>query len=340
MGLIKINGEIGWEVTASDVKRQLDEMTGDITIEISSPGGSVFQGVEIFNAIKNYSKGEVTTVIVSIAASMASYIALAGKTIKAYDNSVYMIHNASVYSWGDHRDLRKSADIVESLTKMLAKQYVAKTGKGIEEIRKMMDDETYLFGSEMIDLGFIDEIIVTENNKDKESAKILATENVKACIVSTKERQNREESNQEQIAALLVTVDEIDNKNDTINGQGNTQEKNHVKGEGEPMDNKFTQADLDAAVATAIASDRSRIASIIALDCDNDLKMRAIGADMSAGDVALQVMAIQKDLKTKAKNSFEASGTSATVETPVVVVEEDAESLKIKEAENALAGVK
>lgn len=337
MKIIKINGEIGWEVTASEVKRQLDESTGDITIEISSPGGSVFQGVEIFNAIKNYSKGEITTVIVSIAASMASYIALAGKTIKAYDNSVYMIHNASVVSWGDHRDLRKSADIVESLTKMLAKQYVGKTGKSIEEIRTMMDDETYLFGLEMLELGFVDEIIKTEDNKDKESAKILATENVKACIASVKERQSKEDPTQNQIAALLDT-DEIDDKNDTIEGRGNTQEKNHGKGEEEPMD-KYTQADLDAAVATALAADRTRIASIMALDCDDNLKIEAIGADMSAGDVALKVMAHQKQIKVQARSAFEASGLSANVETPAATLEvEDAESLKTKEAEKALEG--
>ena len=99
---IKIDGEIGWDIKAREIKGQLEESTGDITIEISSPGGSVYQGVSIFNAIKQYNKGTVTTVITSLAASMASYIAIAGDTIKAYDNAVYMIHNASVFSWGDH----------------------------------------------------------------------------------------------------------------------------------------------------------------------------------------------------------------------------------------------
>ena len=138
MRIIKLDGEIGWDITARDFKTELDSGSGDVTIEISSPGGSVYQGVEIFNAIKAYDKGKVTTVITSIAASMASYIALAGDNIKAYDNAVYMIHNASVFSWGDARALRKSANIVESLSNLLAKEYILKTGKTAEEISNKM----------------------------------------------------------------------------------------------------------------------------------------------------------------------------------------------------------
>lgn len=105
--MILIDGEIGWDMTSSQFANELKKETGDFEIHISSGGGSVFQGISIYNQIKAYSRGKVTVVIVSLAASMASYIALAADEVKAYDNAVYMIHNASSVTWGDYRVMQK-----------------------------------------------------------------------------------------------------------------------------------------------------------------------------------------------------------------------------------------
>ena len=138
MTIIKIDDEIGyWGISASSISRQLDEASGDITIEISSPGGVIFEGISSFNAIKSYNKGHVTTIITSLAASMASIIALAGDTVKAYDNSVYMIHNGSMGAWGDAAFLRKKADHIESLTKLMSNIYIAKSGNTEDEMKKL-----------------------------------------------------------------------------------------------------------------------------------------------------------------------------------------------------------
>jgi len=201
MKIIKIDGEIGWTTTARDVKWELSRANGDITVEISSPGGSVFQGIEIFNALKKYDKGTVTVVITSLAASIASYIALAGDEIKANDNAVYMIHNASVFVGGDHNKLRKSADIVAGLSKILANKYVEMTGKKEKEIQKMMDEETFFYGAEMVEAGFVGSIVETEDEKDEEGAKALASEAFKACLKETNDRY--EDADFKEAAALL-----------------------------------------------------------------------------------------------------------------------------------------
>ncbi len=206
MKIIKIDGEIGWATTARDIKWELSRASGDIRVEISSPGGSVFQGIEIFNALKNYEGGKVEVVIMSLAASIASYIALAGDVVKAHDNAVYMIHNAHVFVGGDHNKLRKSADIVAGLSNIIAKKYIEITGKDEKEIKDMMDIETFFYGEEMVEAGFVDEIIETEDAKDPEGAKAMAHEQYAACMKEANARY--EDADFNEAAALLANLEE------------------------------------------------------------------------------------------------------------------------------------
>jgi len=205
MKTIKIDGEIGWDTTANDIKGELSRTSGDIRVEISSPGGSVFQGIEIFNALKNYKGGSVEVVITSLAASIASYIALAGDTIKAHDNAVYMIHNAWAVAVGDHHAMAKRGSVLEGLSNIIAKKYIEITGKEESEIKKMMDDETFFYGDEMKDAGFVHAIVETEDEKDGASAKAFATEQFSACISGMKQREN---DDFEAAAALLEKLEE------------------------------------------------------------------------------------------------------------------------------------
>ena len=194
MNEILIFGNIGrWEISASTVREQLNSMTGDVTIKIDSPGGSVFEGISIFNAIKEYDNGTVTIVIESMAASIASYIALAGDVIKAHDNSTFMIHNAWTYTFGDGNELRKTADILDGLSSLIAKKYISKTGKTKEIIKDAMDKESYYFGNEILDFRFCDEIISTENQNTKDESLALTRESFKACCKTASEKFSTDE---------------------------------------------------------------------------------------------------------------------------------------------------
>ncbi len=182
MDEILIDGVIGgWDIEAKDVVEQLDKATGDVSIKINSGGGSVMEGVTIFNAIKAYDKGIITVTIVGMAASIASYIALAADTVKAYDNTTYMIHNVMIPVYGNQHELRKCADICDGLSSLLANAYVSKTSKTKNEIKKLMDEESFYYGSEILEAGFVDEIISTESDTTKAEAKALTLESLKAC---------------------------------------------------------------------------------------------------------------------------------------------------------------
>jgi ATP-dependent protease ClpP protease subunit len=192
-------------MTSAQFANELKKETGDFEIHISSGGGSVFQGISIYNQIKAYNRGKVTVIITSLAASMASYIALAGDVVKAYDNAVFMIHNASVFAMGDHRELRKKADILEGLSGITAKRYASKTGKSDREIKKLMDDETFFYGEEIKSAGFVDEIVPDGKEVPKSQAVALANETFNACLKASSERGTDAEF--EQASALLKTFD-------------------------------------------------------------------------------------------------------------------------------------
>lgn len=206
--MIIIDGEIGWDVTDKEFINALKNETGDVEIHINSGGGSVFHGISIFNAIKAYNKGKVTVTITSLCASIASYIALSADKVKAYDNAVYMIHNASVGAWGDHRELTKKAEILKGLTGIIAKAYLDKTAMGEAEIETLMNDETFFYGAEMLDYGFVDEIISTDAEQPKDQALALASEAFSACLKASHERVT--EKDFEQAEAILKVENELE----------------------------------------------------------------------------------------------------------------------------------
>jgi ATP-dependent Clp endopeptidase proteolytic subunit ClpP len=213
MQQIKINGEIGFEVLASDIEEVLNNANGDIELLIDSPGGSVFEGVTIFNLLRDYNKGKITAIINGVAASMSSYIAMVADELKVYDNSTFMIHNAWGVTIGDYRDMQKTAEILQGLTKLLAKQYALKTGLNEKEVQKMMDEESWFFGEEIVKSGFADSVIKTEKQEDKQSALALAKEKFKNSIKKIKEKE--EGLNDEKVAALMK---------DVVNSQQNGEE--------------------------------------------------------------------------------------------------------------------
>lgn len=172
---IHLDGVVGWDITSATVREEMATRSGDVPIEMSSPGGYIVEGIAIMNIIRNYKKGK-TCARVSYAASMMTQIAMACDEVGIYDNGIFMIHNAQGGVYGDHNEQRKQADLQERMSDMLAQAYVKKTGLSLEVIKKMMDETTYLFGQEAVDLGFADYLIETDEVKDKVVAMAFADE--------------------------------------------------------------------------------------------------------------------------------------------------------------------
>lgn len=202
---IEISGEIGWEVDAKDVKAQFKEIgpTEPVDIFINTPGGSIFQGIAISNIIKAH-KGNTTTIVQGVAASMGAFILMAGDVRKAHEDSSFMIHNALVefIRGGDHRFLRKLANTLESLTAMVSKLFARVTGKAVTEIRDMMDETTWLFGEEIKNAGFVDEIIDKEDAENKEDAIAFQKLAFQNCLSNMRKRDDQ--NDQKDIENLVA----------------------------------------------------------------------------------------------------------------------------------------
>lgn len=154
-----IYGEIGWDVMAKEVVAALQTVSGrDILVHLNSPGGNVFEGITIANALRAH-KGEVTVQIDALAASIASIIALGGKRIVMAENAFYMIHNPFTCACGTAEDFRALADTLDKVGKTLRAEYVKRSGAKAEQVQQWMDDETWFDAAEAVEAGFASEII-------------------------------------------------------------------------------------------------------------------------------------------------------------------------------------
>lgn len=148
----------GFGISANEFIDGLKEL-GDvetINVRIASGGGSIVEGNTIFNALKRHS-AKVVTHIDSLAASMASVIAMAGDEIRMAENALLMIHNPWTMSMGGAEQLRKDADLLDKMEANIRQAY-ARSNKSSEELDALMDAETYFTAEEALDAGFIDAI--------------------------------------------------------------------------------------------------------------------------------------------------------------------------------------
>lgn len=151
---IDLYDEIGyWGTDHRGFRAVLKEATGDIVLRINSPGGDVFDGLGIYNDLIAY-EGNVKVEIVGVAASIASIIALAGDEIVIAPNAFFMIHNAWTIGLGNRHDFEDVAATLAKIDDSMARTYASRTTSGIREVKKMMDDETWLSAKEALDMGF------------------------------------------------------------------------------------------------------------------------------------------------------------------------------------------
>ena len=154
-------GEDFWSgggVTAKNFQKELAEIkASQIDLHINSPGGDVFDGIAIYNLLKQHA-ATVTTYIDGLAASIASVIALSGDKIYMAENALFMIHNPWGSICGEAADMRKFADQLDMVRGAISKSYAAKTGKEESEINSLMDAETWMDADDAVEAGFVDEV--------------------------------------------------------------------------------------------------------------------------------------------------------------------------------------
>lgn len=132
--------------------------TPNITLRINSPGGDVFDGMAIYNMLKQHA-ATVNVIVDGLAASAASFIAMAGDTLSMGDPSMLMIHRAWTFAFGNVNDMKAVGDLLAKVDDQIAGIYAAKSGKSAADMLALMDAESWLTAQESADLGLIDEIV-------------------------------------------------------------------------------------------------------------------------------------------------------------------------------------
>ena len=165
-------------VTAKRISAALRSLDGaDVVVNINSPGGDVFEGLAIYNLLREY-KGHVTVRVLGVAASAASFIAMAADEIQIARAGFFMIHNAWTGLWGDRNDLRETAEFLEQIDDTIADIYHVRSGLSMDELKADMDKERWINGRDAIDSGFADAFlpsdVVVEDTKNFTKEKVAA----------------------------------------------------------------------------------------------------------------------------------------------------------------------
>lgn len=176
---ILLYGPIGpdfWEpenaITAKSVMSQLSEISGDVTVRISSGGGDVYEGIDIMTALKNHD-GKVTVIVESLAASAASFIAVGGADrVLMRPSSEMMVHRAWSLVEGNADDARKALGDLERQDNKLAAIYAGKAGGEIQDWLDAMSAETWYTAEEAVAAGLADGVITEKSEAPAPSASL------------------------------------------------------------------------------------------------------------------------------------------------------------------------
>ncbi|WP_063017182.1 MULTISPECIES: head maturation protease, ClpP-related [Nocardia] len=151
-----------WGVSAATFAKDLAKCAAtSITVRINSPGGDVYEAIALLNTLRGH-PAHITTVVDGLAASAASFVAMAGDEVVVCRNAELMIHDAWVYASGNADELRKHAENLDRISNNIASIYAEKAGGTVEEWRAVMQAETWFSASEAVAAGLADRVELVE----------------------------------------------------------------------------------------------------------------------------------------------------------------------------------
>jgi len=232
---IRLDGEIGWEITAADLAEKI-KGEAEIDLIINSGGGSIMEGFAIFNILKDF-EGTIPARI-DLAASMASIVAMAAdQIVMRSTSSLMMIHKPWTGAVGEAEDLRGVADTLDKLEGMIASIYLSRIGDNVSEaqLTDMLSAETWLDGDEAVALGFADE---------------LAEDDAKNMLTTVLSAMSAKKSVQYDMSKLADKVRVIENG-----------DKHGVK---EKLKASGSFSEIEAVMRNAFSASQSEAAAIVA----------------------------------------------------------------------------
>lgn len=254
--------------TVADLVDGLEVGGGDV--RLNSPGGYIYQGIAIFNLLKE--KKPRVVKVDGLAASMGSVIMLAGQRTEIARGAMVMIHNPWNIAMGDADDLRKTADLLDKMKQSIIDIYVDKTGQDRELLSEMMDEETWLSAEEAVEWGFADAILEEDADLDAVNLTVLsATRNMPAHLTCRMQAQLDRKPVTEHAAAA-------------VNHQpaGETAMTDKVKTPAAGPDTAKDEEALAKAREEAVAAERARVQEI------RNMAKQAEGVDASFGEQLIE----------------------------------------------------
>jgi len=138
----------------------------DVHLHINSPGGDVFEARAMAAALVAHT-GKVISHIDGLAASAATYLALAANEVRMTEGGLFMVHNSWTMAWGNKSELRATADLLDKIDGTIAADYARRTGATLDQVHAWMDAETWFTSAEALESKFIDSI---ETNTKREAS--------------------------------------------------------------------------------------------------------------------------------------------------------------------------
>lgn len=276
------------------IERAIANQDKELIVNINSGGGSVYAASEIYSHIKKF-PGDSISEITGICASAASVVATATKRTVIAPVGAMMIHNASVVAQGDYREMESVKQLLIQTNQAIMQTYIAKTGKTEEELKQMMDAETWMNAQQALEHGFVDDIMFAEEVPITASSTDVNANGLLPKEVIDKMRN------------LLATDPNILVKNNASTGVSSEQNQEpEAKGANEIMDLNELQAKhpelveqiKNTAAHEAVVAERKRIQEIENLtppgmeELANKAKFET---GVTAEQLAIEVLKAQKE---------------------------------------------
>lgn len=166
------------DVSSYTLAKELEALDVDtINVYINSYGGEVAEGLAIYNTLKRH-KAKVRTIIDGFACSIASVIFMAGDERVMGDASLLMVHNAWTYGSGNAEEFRKQADDLDTITQASINAYLSGVTISEDELKQLLDDETWILPEDAVAWGFATGIEKTASKSANQSARAAVMKRV------------------------------------------------------------------------------------------------------------------------------------------------------------------
>ena len=266
MKTIYLNGIIGEDILLSS----FGELNDDLICYLNSPGGSLAEAREIFNAIKNC-KHKTTVIINPTVASCASYICMAFNEIKAYKNSAMMIHRSmAMLDSANVNDLAVYNELLLSMDDIMADEFAKKTGMNRFEVLQKMDKDYWIIGDKLVSSGIINEFI---DDVYTEDIYMSAKSNVNRL---KKNYASNYKTDLDTLAAKLNINPRGEDNKTNIDEEKNMTLQEFLK--DNPDAASEFESEVASACAEAVKAERERIANLLLASEETEVDEETIAA--------------------------------------------------------------